>query len=66
MEIGAREGRQIAVSIGVGPQRDRAESVCVCVCLSVCGRVLQTTLVHNESQSAWVAEACAAGRKPIH
>lgn len=64
MEIGAREGRQIAVGIGVGPQRDRAESVCVC--LSVCGRVLQTTLVHNESQSAWVAEARAAGRKPIH
>ena len=31
MEIGAREGRQIAVGIGVGPQRDRAESVCVCV-----------------------------------
>lgn len=33
MEIGAREGRQIAVGIGVGPQRDRAESVCVFECV---------------------------------
>lgn len=33
MEIGAREGRQIAVGIGVGPQRDRAESVCAFECV---------------------------------
>lgn len=50
-----RYRRQIAVGIGVAPWWDGA------------GRErVQTTLVRNESQSAWVAEACAAGRKPIH
>lgn len=55
----AREGRRIEVGIGVVPQCEIAECVCVWPCV-------QTTLVHNESQSAWVAEACAVGRKPIH
>lgn len=36
MEIEGREGRQIAVGIGVGPQWERAQSACVCVL--VCAR----------------------------
>lgn len=39
------------LGIGEAPHWDPTEGVCV-----------QTTLVYNESQSAWVAEACAAGR----
>lgn len=43
--------RQIVLGIGEAPHWDTTEGVCV-----------QTPLEYNESQSAWVAEACAAGR----
>lgn len=49
--MGARKVETDSAGYWRGFQWDRTEGVCV-----------QTTLVHNESQSAWVEEACAAGR----